>query len=167
MSNQDNQPKKDGPAETLRSGDLFGSILSIESAYRDGEFIGLRVRAAPWHNGTFLVYWDGRMCGPYRDGECRFLDCGKPVEYRPCSVYEIPNDTDQPRDTMSTTPTTPPALDVPAGSADRCPRCGCQLLDPFGRRVHDAATRRGCAMSHHGAAYEADVESGRTIPGID
>ena len=70
---------------------------------------------------------------------------------------------------MSTTPTTPPALDEAAGSADRCPRCGCQLLDPFGlgRRVHDVAACRGFAMSHQEATFNADVEAGRTIPGID
>lgn len=35
------------------------------------------------------------------------------------------------------------------------------------RRVHDVAACRGCAMSHQEATFNADVESGRTIPGID
>ena len=35
------------------------------------------------------------------------------------------------------------------------------------RRVHDVAACRGFAMSHQEATFNADVESGRTIPGID
>jgi len=40
---------------------------------------------------------------------------------------------------------TPPALGVAAGSADRCPKCGSQLRDPFGlgKLVHDVAECRG------------------------
>ena len=70
---------------------------------------------------------------------------------------------------MNTKEQTPTALDVPAGSADQCPRCGCQLFDPFGlgQLVHDVYDCRGVAMSHQESTFNADVEAGRTIPGID